>query len=88
MCNPAHPQALAVEDVQPGVNFLCYSGGDLMAYGRFTTTAQKDEMFGWIPIVNGEEYPERSGHLADFGIVQYVGDNGPFWGPSYSIRVE
>jgi|GEM_PF-6484710 len=84
MRNPAHPQALVTDEVQPGVTFLCYHKGELMSSGRFTSVA-KNGKFRYIPFVDGNELSEKEVYLTDFGIVQRVGENGPFWAASYCV---
>jgi len=75
---------LTEEGVQPGVTFLRYLKGELAQHGRFTSVAQ-DGKFRWIQIVGDVEYLEEEGYLADFGITQYAGVDGSFWGQSYSV---
>ncbi len=79
MRNPARPDALSAGEVQPGVTFLNYVAGELASHGKFTSTAQEDGTFYWIPIVDGIEMAEKLGSLALFGIQQAVIDGKTFW---------
>lgn len=82
--NPAHPQALTVDDVLPDVSFVCYNrvGGQWLYAGCFTATPENGRV-AWVSLSAGAH---RNGFLTDLGIIQRIGDNGPFWTDAYCLR--
>lgn len=77
--NPAHPDALTIDDVREGSKFYIYELGQAVAEGSFLGTAEGG-LFGYID-GNGHN---RVGVLAEVGLTPY--ENG-VWANAYCLSM-